>query len=145
MLIRIRTRLLAPFLAFLLERVLLAGVAIANHYDPFSAGTWTRWDSVFYLQIASVGYLPVEHCRSESHYPPTAWCGNAAWFPGYAWLIGAVAHLPGLAPATAAVWVSALAQIACLVLVWVLLDDTRQWPALALAAFFPGNVYMAAV
>ena len=38
-----------------------------------------------------------------------------------------------------------MAQLACLILVWVTLDDARRWPALALAAFFPGNVYMAAV
>ncbi len=32
-----------------------------------------------------------------------------------------------------------------MVLLWRLLDDEKQWPALGLAAFFPGNVYLAAI
>jgi MFS family permease len=140
-----RTTFLPPAAAFVLQRALLAAVAWANHDDPFRATTWARWDSTFYLQIASSGYLPVESCRPETHYPATAWCGNAGWFPGYAWLAGAVAQPFGASPATAAVWISALAQLACLVVLWILLNDARQWPALAVAAFFPGNVYMAAI
>jgi hypothetical protein len=141
----IRRTLVPPAAAFLLQRALLAAVAWAHGFDPLAAATWSRWDSTYYLQIASGGYLPVEHCRPETHYPAEAWCGNAAWFPGYSWLVAAVAHPLGLSPANTAVWISALAQLACLILVWVLLDDARQWPALVLAAFFPGNVYMAAV
>src|SRR5205823_1565546 len=141
----IRRMVLPPAAAFLLQRALLADVAWAHGFDPFAAETWSRWDSTYYLQIASSGYLPLEHCRPETHYPADAWCGNAAWFPGYSWLVAAVAHPLGLPPANAAVWISALAQLACLILVWVTLDDARRWPALALAAFFPGNVYMAAV
>jgi hypothetical protein len=45
----------------------------------------------------------------------------------------------------AAVVVSGLAQLGCLFLIWRYLKDRAQWPALGLAAFFLGNVYMAAV
>ena len=137
-------RQLPPFGAFLLQRAVLAAVAWACGYNPFAASSWVRWDSGIYLMIAQVGYRPPVHCPPESHVPTTAWCGNTGWFPGYPWLVAAVAHR-GLPSELAAVLVSALAQLGCLLLVWNLLEDERQWPALGLAAFFLGNVYLAAV
>jgi hypothetical protein len=133
-----------PIAAFLLHRLLLAAAAWASGADPAVASSWVRWDSGHYLSIATSGYVPPSPCPPESGYPPSAWCGNAAWFPGYPWVVAGLAHV-GLPLVPAAVLVSAVAQLGCLVLVWRLLDDERQWPALGLAAFFFGNVYLAAV
>lgn len=128
-----------PALAFLLQRLLLALVALACGFNPFAASTWVRWDSGHYLAIANDGYAPLIHCPPESHYPADAWCGTAAWFPGYPVLVRLLGGSAG-----AAVLLSALCQLTCLVLIWHLLER-RHFPALLLAAFFPGNVYMAAV
>ncbi len=132
-----------PLVAFVLQRAVLAVVAWTCSYDPFAPSSWVRRDSGYYLSIAVGGYQPLAHCPPGSPYPPTAWCGNSGWFPGYPWLL---AQLPRTIPVEmAAVLLSAVAQLGCLVLVWRLLNDDRQWPALGVAAFFLGNVYMAAV
>ncbi len=131
-----------PALAFLLQRLLLSLVAWASGFNPFAASSWVRWDSGHYLSIAGHGYTALVHCPPESHYPAAAWCGTAGWFPGYPLLIRLLGGSAG--SASAAALLSAACQLACLVLIWHLLER-RHWPALLLAAFFPGNVYMAAV
>jgi hypothetical protein len=136
-------QLLVPLLAFLLQRLVLAAAALASGHDPLAPSSYLRWDSVFYLDIAAHGYAPLVSCPAESHYPPSAWCGNAGWFPGFAWLLKPAALLDLSLPATA-VAVCAAAQLGVLVLLWRCLDDERQWPALGTAAFFLGNVYLAA-
>jgi hypothetical protein len=137
-------RFLAPVaVAFVAQRLLLAAAALAAGVNPFSADALCRWDSAFYLDIAVSGYRPLTHCTPETHFPPSAWCGNAGWFPGYPWAI-AVAGWAGTRPATAATLIAAAAQFACLALVWTGLGDRRHPLLLALAAFFPGTVYMAA-
>ena len=128
-----------PALAFLLQRSLLALVAIASGFNPWAASTWVRWDSAHYLEIAARGYTPLYHCPPGSGYPAVAWCGTAGWFPGYPLLVRLLGGSAG-----AAVLLSAACQLACLVVIWHLLER-HQWPALLLAAFFPGNVYLAAV
>ncbi len=55
-----------------------------------------------------------------------------------------MAHF-GIPLEVAAVIVGAVAQLFCLILLWRLLGDDKQWPSLVLAGFFLGNVYMAAV
>lgn len=126
-------------LVFLLQRLLLVVAAAATGFDPFKAATWTRWDSGHYLEIANHGYTPLVHCAPETHYPASAWCGTAGWFPGYPLLLRALGGSP-----VAALLLGAACQWACLVLIGRLLGR-RHWPALLLAAFFPGNVYLAAV
>ena len=136
-------QLLVPLLAFLAQRLVLAAAALASGHDPLAPSSYVRWDSVFYLDIAEHGYAPLVSCPPESHYLPSAWCGNAGWFPGFAWLLKPAALLGLSLPATA-VAVCAAAQLGVLVLLWRCLDDERQWPAPGTAAFFPGNVYLAA-
>jgi hypothetical protein len=144
----VRARFGPPVLAFLLQRLMLSLVAAASGFNPFASATWMRWDSAFYLGIAANGYGAVIHCGPETHYPKSAWCGTAGWFPGYPLLIRVLGGSPA-----AAVLLSAVCQLACLMLIWTLLQrgdatsvpDGRHWPALMLAAFFPGNVYLAAV
>ncbi len=128
-----------PFFAFLLQRLLLSLVAVASGFPPLAPATWMRWDSDFYVDIANHGYSALTHCTPDTLYPPQAWCGSAGWFPGYPLLIRILGGSPG-----AAVLIAAACQLGCLVLIWHLLQR-RHWPALLLAAFFPGNVYMAAV
>ena len=141
---RILRRTAIPVGVFLLHRTMLGLVAWLEGYQPFAATTWARWDSAYYLHIAANGYLPIEACSPETHYPATAWCGNAGWFPGYSWVI-AVVGAPGVSLDVAGVLVAALAQLGCLLVLWRYLDDDDAWPALGVAAFFLGNVYSAAI
>lgn len=129
--------------AFAANRAVLAAAAALSGASPFAAASLCRWDTVFYLDIAASGYHPIVHCPPESGYAATAWCGNTGWFPGYPWAIALVAR-SGLALASAAVAIAAVAQLASLRLVWILLGERRRPLLLALAAFFPGAVYMAA-
>lgn len=130
-----------PLLAFLLQRLVLCAVALASGLNPFASPAWVRWDSGHYLTIAASGYSRLYPCPPESGYPAEALCGNAGWFPGYPLLIRMLGGSPG-----AGALLSALFQLLCLMVIWRLLDARGpRWPALLLAAFFPGNVYMAAV
>ena len=137
-----------PLLALLLQRLLLSLVAVLSGLNPFAPATWMRWDSGYYVNIANEGYTALGHCTPETHYPADTWCSSAGWFPGYPLLI----HILG-GSAGAALLLGAACQLACLVLIWHLLRQPggqnerrwHHWPALLLAAFFPGNVYMAAV
>lgn len=131
----------APLFAVLLQRAVLCATAWACGYDPLSPSTWARWDSGYYLDIAAAGYQPLRHCWPETHYPATAWCGNAGWFPGFPWAVGALAHL-GVPLPLAGFLVPLAAQLACIWLLWPWLGGSVG--ALLLAAFFPGNVYLAA-
>jgi hypothetical protein len=78
---------------------------------------------------------------------PEEWCGNAAWFPLYPWLLRPLIAL-GVQPATAGVLVCGTAALAMLVLLWNGL--LREWGLkgfvlLAMAAVFPGAVYAHAI
>jgi hypothetical protein len=132
-------KLAPPLVAFAAQRIFLGVIAAIAGLNPFSAASYLRWDSVFYLDIAVNGYRPLTHCTAETHYPPDAWCGNAGWFPGYSWIVGLLAHA-GLRPEAAAVLIAALAQLGCLIVIWRM---SRDWRCLMVAAFFPGNVYLA--
>jgi len=115
--------------------------------DPFDARTWVRWDSGLYIGIAERGYF-IEHCRPESHYPATAWCGYTGWFPGFSW---AMAVLSRLGPSTAAAGaaIAGACHFATLWMVWNWLlrgrPSRRNLAALALSAVFPGGIYYQAV
>lgn len=137
--------LLVPLLALVAHRAVLASVAFACGYDPFSAASWTRWDSAFYLDIANDGYRKPTHCPPESHYPADAWCGNTAWFPGYPYAIRAASRWTGADSAAVAVWLSAVAQFVSLCAIWSMLKGPHRFATLTMAAFFPGNIYYAAV
>ena len=136
-----------PFAAFAAARVASAAVALAAGFPPLEAQTWARWDSLLYLRIAARGY-EVERCRPETGLPAGAWCGTTGWFPAYPWLIALCSRLGG-APV---VWGALLALAAHCALLWLLwrhlLDGQptrRNLAVLALAAFFPGAIYLQAV
>jgi len=134
-------RFLPPIVVFLLHRGLLATIAWICGYAPFDPASYSRWDSSFYLDIAARGYVPIHPCPPESHYPATAWCGNAGWFPGFPLVL----RLTGLAPDAAAFVLCAAAELGSLLLLSRYIDDDSQWSALGFAGFFPGNVYFAAL
>ncbi len=115
--------------------------------DPFDARTWVRWDSGIYLAIAEHGYF-IEHCRPESHYPATAWCGNTGWFPAFSWALAALSRL-GPSPEAAGAAIAAACHFGTLWMVWNWFlrgrPSRRNLVALALSAVFPGGIYYQAV
>jgi hypothetical protein len=112
--------------------------AASVHASPFDAATWAHWDSGHYLSIAEHGY-DAHRCRPGETPRPATWCGNAAWFPLYPWVIAAV-HAFGVPYLEAGVAVSWFFAAVLLLLL-------RRTPLLALAyaAFAPGYVYNFAV
>jgi hypothetical protein len=143
---------LPPLVALLAGWCLLAWRAAAQGLPLLSPSTWARFDSGHYLSIARGGYA-VRNCQGGPVPPIPAsahdLCGNAAWFPGYpaairglSWLTGASAPLAGLIVA----WVC---WYLVLVLIWRLLAGARsrpsRWACVLIAAFFPGQVYFAAL
>ena len=127
-------RLWPPLLALCAARAVSAAAALFAGVNPLRADAWVRWDSNLYLSIAQRGYF-LEHCAPGSHYQAFQWCGNTGWFPLYAWLLRlASGALLSLAFEALLLW-----------LVWRFLLGERSFPALLLAAFFPGSIYQQAV
>jgi hypothetical protein len=116
-------------------------------FSPFSAGTWTHWDSTHYESIARGGY-DLHRCALGETGGGDTWCGNAAWLPGYPLLMATV-HATGISLGWAGVIVSWLFALATLVLLWrTFLRDMRRIAAvvgLIFAAVAPGLVYRYAV
>lgn len=112
-------------------------------YNPVESSTWSRWDSGNYENIARDGY-EVFPCEEE----PDKWCGDAAWFPAYPWVVGGL-HYVGLPLRGTAVVVSWLFTAGTIVLLWATFLDRRLGSAvlagLFFAAFAPGVIYHYAV
>lgn len=95
----------------------------------------------------------MEHCGPGSHMPPEAWCGNAAWFPGYPAAIRGFAWLTRLPVEAVGVLLSAACTLALLFLVQSMvtrdeagrIGPVHQGLVLFLAAFFPGCIYYVAL
>jgi hypothetical protein len=126
-----------PLAAFGAAVLFLSALALAaGGVRPWFAGAWSRWDSGLYEQIAEHGY-DLFRCDGD-------WCGNAGWFPGYAWVVGVV-HRGGLSVVAAAVVVAWVFALATLALVWRIacayLPLGGAVAALAYAACAPGQVY----
>src|SRR5207244_1290154 len=123
-----------PLLALAAARAVSAAAALWAGVNPLHGDAWVRWDSNLYLSIAQRGYF-LEHCGPGSHYEPWQWCGNAGWFPLYAWMLK-------LAPGAL---LSLVFEAALLILIWRTLLREQSVPALFLAALFPGCIYQQAV
>lgn len=99
------------------------------------------------MQIAQSGYA-LFHCPAGTTYPPSAWCGNTGWFPGYSLLL-APFYAMGTPPILTGLLVAWLFDLATLILLWVgFLDGIRgqsKYAALIFAAFVPGGIYMRVV
>jgi hypothetical protein len=138
---------LPPLGAWALALGTLCVTASVTGHAPFAPSTWERWDSEHYLSIAVDGY-DVHRCAPGETDNGGAWCGNAAWFPGYPWTVAAVRTLrvPVGVAALAMAWALAAAA---LVLLWI--SFLRGLPralgaaGMLYAAFAPGQVYDFAV
>ena len=128
-----------PLLAALCAIAAVVIVAAVLGYSPWASSTWSRWDSGLYEDIARDGY-DLSRCEEE----PTKWCGDAAWFPAYPWLVGGL-HQLGLPLRGTAVAVSWLFAAGTIVLLWATFLERRTEAAavaaLLYAAFAPGQIY----
>jgi len=119
-------------------------------FDPVSYG---RWDTGHYLQIARDGYNAVWHCGGihlQPHLPPGNYlCGTIGWFPGYPFTMRALSEVTGLSLRTVGLILAWLCWYLVLILMWRLLADASsiwtRWMCLLIAAFFPGQIYFAAI
>ncbi len=134
-------RTLAPPLA--VWAAALTGVtasAAAFGYRPLNSGTWSRWDSGLYLEIAERGYT---FFPCQPPFDQGTWCGNAGWFPAFPWLVGGL-HRLGLPLRGSAVALSWLFIGATIALLWTIFGrraSVATIGALFYAAFAPGQVY----
>jgi hypothetical protein len=130
--------LAGPFSAFLLAQAIVAQAAALTGQDPRNTKSFVRWDSYRYVEIARDGYAFDEERIEES---------NAGWFPGYPLVIRGLMGL-GLRPAKAGRLVAEVFALGTLIVMSGLLAGApagRRWPALLLAALFPGCIYHHAV
>lgn len=120
----------------------------------FSTATYYRWDSGWYLIIAKQGYsagpcipqlVPPGARFPASHYL----CGSVGWFPGYPAVFRGFAEITRLSLPVAGLAVSWIAWYLLLFFMWQLLDGARnpwtRWACLLLAAWFPSQIYFAAI
>jgi hypothetical protein len=137
---------------------LVAGWAMLSyrsgrHDGNLGPARWGRWDTGQYLGIARKGYTATWQCSPHSlppHAPPGPHlCGNAGWFPGYPAGIRLLSEVAGISLPVAALLLSWACWYVALLLMWRLLADSRsrptRWLCLLLAAFFPGQIYFAAL
>jgi hypothetical protein len=137
-------KLAAPLVAFALARLMLTVIAKKARLPAFQANTWGRWDTAHYLSIAQRGY-EFFSCAKMPGYDPKLWCGNTAWLPGYPMLMHWLAKISGLPYVTAGATLSGVLCLVALILVWNLFLNAqlnlKNSLVLALAAFFPGQIY----
>jgi hypothetical protein len=134
--------LLPPLAAFAVAHGFLCLVSAGTRRPPWEPGSWSGPDSAHYLSIAKGGYT-LFPCDADD--PPPGHCGNAGWMPLYPWLMRPLLAAGVASPRWIAAGVAAAGAIAALWALWALF--LSSWPrhgglALAIAAFFPGQVYL---
>ena len=142
-----------PLIALLAGWALLAIRSRQHGTALFNASTWARWDSGQYLRLARIGYFGSYHCKSGQvppHPPPgPLFCGNTGWFPGYPAGTRGLVDVTALSVPVAGLIIAWTCWYLVLVLMWQLLAGARsatsRWICLFVAAFFPGQVYFAAL
>lgn len=138
---------LPPLVLFVLARLRLDRSAVFAGADPYSFGSWSRWDSAHYLSIVKRGY-EFFSCARVPGYDPSLWCGNTGWLPGLPYLMKLLSVF-GIAPLTSGVLIAQFCAFGGLVVLWncVLSRELsiKSLLALGLAAFFPGQVYQHAL
>jgi hypothetical protein len=139
---RILKALGPPFLALLLAQAVLAAAARTSGVAPFASGSYVRWDSYRYLQIAKGGYyLDLDGPSADA---------NTGWFPGYPLLVRVLQKASRLKPALVGRLVALGFHYATLCLLWVICrrgapSAAHRVIGLLLGAFFPAFVYYSAV
>jgi hypothetical protein len=142
--------LVPPLVALVAGWTLIAVRSPYGGWQLFDPLSYARWDSGLYVHIARSGYFAVQCTQHTSQAPPgTYLCGTVSWFPGYPFAIRALSTVTGLSLATAGLVIAWACWYLVLVLMWRLLADARsastRWACLLIAAFFPGQVYFAAL
>lgn len=136
-----RSRLRDALVAWLAAVGVVATTAVLLGYPPLESATWSRWDSVLYVDVARDGY-DLFRCAPDSGLE--GWCGDAGWFPLYPWIVRAL-HVLGFPLAGAAVVLSWIVAGATIVLLWAtfLRREARAAVVVALlfACFAPGQIY----
>ena len=131
-----------PLAAFVLARGVVWAASASVGLGVPGAADLSRHDSLLYLSIARHGFTIFACPR------PGGWCGNSGWMPAYPLLVSPFSAA-GLSAMTVAAIVSAVFQLATLVLLWNGFWHGRvtakNVAALACAAVFPGAIYYAAV
>ena len=135
--------LLAFVLAHMVDYVAAAHIGLSSGF--FSPWRWIHRDSHLYLNVAATHYR-LFHCH-KSTIAPHSWCGNAGWLPLYPELISLLGKFGASLP-WAGKYLAEAFGLGTLVLVWLLIGPSWSAPsllALALAAVFPGQIYLFAV
>lgn len=147
---------LPPLVALALGLTLIASRVPGGFGAVFDPAEFARRDAMQYLSIAIHGYQMSFHCHRGPHtaLAHVHVCGNVTWFAGYPLLIRALT-LTGLRAPMAGLVLAWLLWYLALLMVWLLTGPPQQpgtrwstvtrWLCLLLAAFFPGQIYMAAV
>src|SRR5215469_9479979 len=150
---RYREALVPPLVALLVAWATIALRPRPHGWHMFDPSRYARWDTGQYLGIARSGYNAAWHCPARvlpRGVPPGNYlCGKIGWFPGYPYAMRGVSTVTGMPIATAGLLIAWASWYIVLVLMWRLLGDARstatRWICLLIAAFFPGQVYFAAI
>lgn len=145
--------LVPPLVALLSAWTVIAWRSPYSGWRLLAPSSYNRWDTGQYLGIARHGYIAAWHCPAQvlpAHLPPGNYlCGTIGWFPGYPYAMRALSTVTGLPVETAGLVLAWACWYVVLVLMWRLLSDARsittRWMCLLIAAFFPGQVYFAAI
>ena len=148
---------LPPFIAFVCGWLLVASRVPHGFGAAFQPATFTHWDSGQYLSIARHGYRMRMHCHRGRHtrLPGVHVCANVTWFAGYPLLMRALS-VTGTPLAAAGLIIAWVCWYLALLMIWLLTDPAPEraasrwgtvtrWLCLLLAAFFPSQIYFAAI
>jgi hypothetical protein len=119
-------------------------------FDPASYG---RWDTGQYLRYRAhrvrgglALWCALPPAAPASGQLPMRTIG---WFPGYPFTMRGLADTTGLSLPIAGLILAWMFWYLVLILMWRLLADARsiwtRWMCLLIAAFFPGQIYFAAI
>ena len=150
---RYRDALVPPLVALLGAWAVIAWRSPYRGWSLLAPSSYNRWDTGQYLGIARTGYNAAWHCPARSlprDLPPGNYlCGKIGWFPGYPYTMRALSTVTGIPLETAGLVLAWASWYLVLVLMWRLLADARstttRWICLLIAAFFPGQIYFAAI
>lgn len=145
--------LVPPLVALLVAWTFIAVRSPYSGWRLLAPSSYGRWDTGQYLRIARRGYDAAWHCPTwalPSHLPPGNYlCGTIGWFPGYPFAIRGLSTVTGLSLDTAGLVLAWACWYLVLIFMWRLLADARsmstRWMCLLIAAFFPGQIYFAAI
>jgi len=142
-----------PLAALLAAWAVIAWRSPYRGWSLLAPSSYSRWDTGQYLGIARTGYNAAWHCPVQAlprDLPPGNYlCGKIGWFPGYPYAMRGLSTMTGLPLETAGLVIAWACWYLVLVLMWRLLADasstTARWMCLLIAAFFPGQIYFAAI